>query len=168
MADTPATLRGIAPNPLPLLRLPRPWQAGSPSAGTAAEAIRLWPLLTARGYYETDFPMSPTNVAQVSRMRDGLRLAGIRDHADGDADHGLDSDVLLHTDYEALTPSTAPGAKTIHTSGLAALLEQEKPLVLDTVPWGKSIPGAIGLRGAGIGGGTSDEYQERLRTRSGS
>ena len=53
---------------------------------TAAEALRLWPLLTVRGYYQTDFPMSPINVAQVSRMRDGLRLAGLRDHADGDAD----------------------------------------------------------------------------------
>ena len=38
-------------------------------------------------------------------------------------------------------------------------------MVLDTVPWGKSIPGAIGLRGAGIGGTTSDEYQERLRSK---
>ena len=34
-------------------------------------------------------------------MRDGLRLAGIRDHADEDADFGVASDDVLHTDYEA-------------------------------------------------------------------
>jgi hypothetical protein len=33
---------------------------------------------------------------------------------------------------------------------------------LDTLAWGKSIPGAIGLWGAGIGGSLSDEYQDRL------
>jgi rhodanese-related sulfurtransferase len=51
--------------------------------------------------------------------------------------------------------------RTIRTPDLAALLEQRKPLVLDTTPWGRSIPGAIGLR-AGIGGTIHDEYQERL------
>jgi adenylate cyclase len=30
------------------------------------------------------------------------------------------------------------------------------------VSWGRSIPGAIALSGAGIGGSTSDEYQGRL------
>ena len=94
---------------------------------TAAEAVRLWPLLTVRGYYETDFPMSPINVAQVSRMRDGLRLAGLRNHADGDADNELDPDDTLHTAYEGLTPNTAPGAKTIRTPELVALPEQQKP-----------------------------------------
>ena len=55
-----------------------------------------------------------------------------------------------------------PGARTIRTPDLADLLEQRKPLVLDTVHWGRSIPGAVGLRGAGIGGSVSDEFQERL------
>ncbi len=36
------------------------------------------------------------------------------------------------------------------------------PLVLDTGPWGDSIPTAVGLSGAGIGGTLSDEYQDRL------
>ena len=46
---------------------------------------------------------------------------------------------------------------------LATLIERRKPLVLDTVPWGNSIPGAVGLWGAGIGGTVFDEFQDRLR-----
>jgi rhodanese-related sulfurtransferase len=45
---------------------------------------------------------------------------------------------------------------------LAALIEQRKPLVIDTNPWGGSIPGAVGLWGAGIGGELFDEFQARL------
>jgi hypothetical protein len=91
-----------------------------------------------------------------------LRLAGIRDHADEDADPGFPADDVLHTNYEAPTPISAPGVRTIRTPDLATLLEQRKPLVLDTIPWGKSIPGAIGLWGAGVGGTMFDEYQNRL------
>jgi hypothetical protein len=96
-------------------------------------------------------------------MRDGLRLAGVRDHVDEDADPGVPSDDVLHTNYEAPTPTTVPGAHTIHTPALAALLEQRKPLVLDTNPWGGTIPGAVGLSGDGAGGSVSDGFQERLR-----
>ena len=92
-----------------------------------------------------------------------MRLAGIRDHADEDADFRVPSDGVLHTDYEALTPTTVPGARTIRTPDLAKLVEQQKPLVLDTIHWGRSVPDAIGLWGAGIGGSMSDEFQERLR-----
>ena len=127
---------------------------------SAAEASRLWPTLTARGFYQTSIT-NPVNAAQTSEMRAGLRLAGLRDHADEDTDFGIAADDALHTDYEAPTPKTAPGVRTIRTPDLAALLEQRKPLVLDTTPWGRSIPGAIGLR-AGIGGTIHDEYQERL------
>jgi hypothetical protein len=41
-------------------------------------------------------------------------------------------------------------------------LRERSPLVLDTVPWNQSIPGAVGLWGAGIGGNVSDEFQDRL------
>jgi adenylate cyclase len=131
---------------------------------SAAEAIRFRPTLTALGYSRFDLT-NPTYAAQVSRLRDGLRLAGIRDHADEDADFGVLSDDSLHTDCEAPTPTTVPGASTIRTADLALLLDQRRPmLVLDT---GRapimSIPGAIGLWGAGIGGNLSDEFQDRLR-----
>jgi tetratricopeptide (TPR) repeat protein len=128
---------------------------------SAADAVRLWPTLTARSYYDYKIT-NPVNAAQVSRMRDGLRLAGIRDHADEDADTGVPADEVLHTNYEAPTPSSVPGARIIRTPDLAALIEQRKPLVIDTNPWGGSIPDAVGLWGAGIGGDLSDEFQARL------
>jgi TolB-like protein len=128
---------------------------------SATEAVRLWPPLTARSYYNYKIT-NPLNAAQVSRMRDGLRVAGIRDHADEDADTGVPADEVLHTNYEAPTPSSVPGARIIRTADLAALIEQRKPLVIDTNPWGGSIPDAVGLWGAGVGGDTSDEFQARL------
>ena len=132
---------------------------------SAAEARRLWPTVTARAYYQFNIT-NPLAASQVARLRDGLRLAGIRDHADEDADFGLASDDVLHTDYEAPTPTTAPGARTIQTPDLAVLVEQRKPLVLDVgLRWGRSIPGAVGLWGGGVGGGTSDDYEGRLRTK---
>jgi len=132
---------------------------------SAAEASRLWPTVTARAYYRFNIT-NPVTVTQVSRIRDGLRLAGIRDHADEDADVGLALDGVLHSDYEAVTPTTVPGARTIRTPDLAILVEQRKPLVLDvSLPWGRSIPGAVGLWGGGVGGDTSDQYEGRLETK---
>jgi adenylate cyclase len=128
----------------------------------ADEVIRLWPTLTARSYYRRKLT-SPVAVAQVSRMLDGLRQAGIRDHADEDADFNRPSDEVLHTNYEAHTPTTARGAQTIRTHDLAIMLDQHKPLVIDaSTPWGQSVPGAIGLWGVGAGGSVTDEYQGRL------
>jgi adenylate cyclase len=128
----------------------------------ASKACRLWPPLTAQGYHRCRI-MSPVAAAQVSRMREGVRLAGIRDHVDEDCDFGTISHDVLHSEYEGRTPTTAPGVHTIRTPDLAALIERRKPLVLDTVPWGNSIPGAVGLWGAGIGGTVFDEFQDRLR-----
>jgi hypothetical protein len=123
--------------------------------------MRLTPTLAARSY----FGRAITNLvagAQFARMRDGLRLAGIRDHADEDANSGVASDGVLHTDYEAPTPTQVPGATTIRTPDLAALVEHRRPLLLDASPWNKSISGAVGLMGGGIGGSIDDEYQGRL------
>jgi adenylate cyclase len=131
---------------------------------SAARACRLRPSLTARSYYRVN-TRGPITAAQVARLREGLRLAGIRDHADEDADFGIASDDALHDDYDARTPTTVPGAHTIHTPQLAALVKQRKPLILDTVPWGESLPGAIGLWGAGVGGSVLDEFQHRLRNK---
>jgi tetratricopeptide (TPR) repeat protein len=127
---------------------------------SAAEANRIWPMLTVRSF-SGSAPAHSVRAAQIAR--DGLRLAGIRDHADEDADQGLEPDAVLHTNYQAPTPRSVPGARTIRTPNLAVLLEQRRPLVLDTKDSGKSIPGAIGLPGAGIGGAISDEYQSRLK-----
>ncbi|HSZ88535.1 MAG TPA: rhodanese-like domain-containing protein [Acetobacteraceae bacterium] len=43
------------------------------------------------------------------------------------------------------------------------MLEQQKPLVVDAMPLSKSIQGAVGLMGVGIGGNVSDEFQDRIR-----
>jgi adenylate cyclase len=69
---------------------------------SATEALRFWPTLTARGYYQLNVT-NPTHAAEVSRLRDGLRLAGVRDHADEDANSGLAADDALHTDYAGPT-----------------------------------------------------------------
>jgi TolB-like protein/tetratricopeptide (TPR) repeat protein len=137
--------------------------AGHPEEArlSAAEATRLVPTLTARSFFSFTV-RNQAAIAQVARVRDGMRLAGIRDHADEDADFNLEPDRVLHTNYEAHTPTTAPGTRTIRTPELVKLLEQRKPIVLDTINWGQSLPGAIGLWGAGIGGSFSDEFQERL------
>jgi TolB-like protein/class 3 adenylate cyclase len=126
---------------------------------SVSEATRLQPTITVRAYYS--YFINPAAAAQIALMAEGMRLAGIRDHADEDADFGVPSDGVLHRDYAAPTPTTAPGARIIRTADLAKLLDQ-KPLVLDTIYWGRSIPGAIALQGSGIGGSTSDEYQGRL------
>jgi adenylate cyclase len=137
---------------------------------SAAEAIQLAPTLTAQSYFwfnvtnpEQHNATNQMYAEQVSRMRDGLRLAGIRDHADEQADANLPPDDVLHADHEAPTPTVAPGVSTIRTQELAVLLERRKPLVVDVIPWGRSVPEAIGLWGAGIGGSTTDQYQDRLR-----
>jgi tetratricopeptide (TPR) repeat protein len=129
---------------------------------SAAEATRLWPTLTARGYYSFKIG-NPTHAEQVEQMRRGLRLAGIRDHADENEDSGITSDNVLHSEYEAPTPTSVPGARTIGTVDLTELIQQRKALVLDvSYPWGSSISGAVGLWGGGIGGDTSDAFQERM------
>jgi class 3 adenylate cyclase/TolB-like protein len=128
----------------------------------AAETARLWPTLTARSYLLVA-PGSPIYHAQIDQLRDGLRRAGIRDHANEDEDFGLPLDKVLHINYEARTPTTVPGARTIGTHDLASMLGQRKPLVIDAgIPWGESVPGAIRLWGVGVGGSITDEYQSRL------
>jgi hypothetical protein len=94
-----------------------------------------------------------------------LRAAGLRDHADEDADFAVPPDGNLRDDYAGLTPTTVPGAKTIRTPELQRLLEAQKPLIVDPLlySWGRSFPGAIGLQNSGHGGSTSDEMQGRLR-----
>jgi adenylate cyclase len=127
----------------------------------AAEVSRLWPTMTARGWWGSSVA-NPLFAAQLARVEDGLRIAGLRDHADEDADFGVASDDALPMKDEARTPTRAPGVQTIRTTDLATFLEERKPLILDVNAWGKSIPGAIRLRGAGIGGTTSDPVQTRL------
>jgi adenylate cyclase len=129
-----------------------------------AEANRIWPYDTVRGRSPAA-GSSPVFVAQLRSVQDGLRLAGERDHADEDADFGVPADQSLHSEPAGPTPTTAPGVRTIRTGDLVAHLAEAHPMVIDTLTysWGRSIPGAVGLRLSGLGGSFSDETQDRLR-----
>lgn len=131
---------------------------------SVVEANRIWPYDTVRMHWPDD-PNFPVSAAQYERFQAALRLAGHRDHADEDADFGVASDGVLHGDVVGLTPSTVPGAKIIHTGDLKLLLDRTKPIVIDSLlySWGRSIPGAVGLKYAGMGSSISDRSQERLR-----
>ena len=125
----------------------------------AAEAIRLWPFWTVRNFppcarSPVGLP-DPAVLAQMHHLQEGLRLAGVRDHAEEDADFGVAPDAVLHTDLVGRTPTTVPGVTTIRTPELVTLLARQKPLLLDAAidSWGRSIPGAIGMQRAGYGAG---------------
>jgi adenylate cyclase len=128
------------------------------------EANRIWPYDTVRSHSPGD-GSSRAFAELIERTKAALRAAGLRDHADEDADFGVPSDGNLREDYAGLTPTTVPGAKTIRTTELKQLLDERKPIAIDPLlySWGRSIPGAIGLKNAGRGGSTSDEIEERLR-----
>jgi TolB-like protein/class 3 adenylate cyclase/Flp pilus assembly protein TadD len=129
-----------------------------------ADANQIWPYGTVRSWTPAD-PSCRVCVVQMERFQEALRLAGQRDHADEDADFGVASDDKLHQDIRGLTPMTAPGAATIRTAELDRLLVERKPIVVDPLlnTWGRSIPGAVGLKDAGAGGSYSDGIQDRLR-----
>jgi hypothetical protein len=128
-----------------------------------AEATRLWPFATVRTCSPPN-PSSKALVVQMRRCQEGLRIAGLRDHADEDADFGVASDKVLHQDLVGLTPTTVPGAVTIRTAELQAMLGRRSPVVIETAfaSWGRSVPGAVGLKFAGCGGGLTDTMQDRL------
>jgi len=128
-----------------------------------AEADRLEPYETVRTYR----PCAPLNTVAteaIGRDEDALRVAGERDHADEDADFSLPADAKLHNQFTGLTPTSAPGARTIRTADLVRFLAQAQPIVIDTVSysWGRSVPGAVGLQNAGLGGSFTDAAQDRL------
>jgi rhodanese-related sulfurtransferase len=131
-----------------------------------SKAERLWPYDTVRSHYP-DNPSSSVLAAHIRSYQDGLRLAGERDHADEDADFGAPTDGALHGDIAGYTPKDALGAQTVHTPDLSRLLAEARPVIIDTMSytWGVSIPGAIGLKFAGLGGSFNDEAQDRLRSK---
>ena len=130
-----------------------------------AESERQWPFGTVRmnAPYGSE---SPAFAAQIEQLERALRLAGLRDHADEYADFGVPPDDALHPVIAGYTPTDAPGTVTTNTAELPGLLTARRPLVIDAMVswWGRSIPGAIGLKFVGLGGGNfSDATQERLR-----
>ncbi len=127
-------------------------------------SMRLWPHDTVRSHYPEDLS-SATYAQQIKDYQAGLRLAGLRDHADEDADFGVAMDASLREEVAGYTPTGAPGARLIRTGELVQFLAEARPVVIDTVSnsWGRSMPGAIGLKFSGLGGSLAGEAQDRLR-----
>lgn len=130
-----------------------------------AEAYRIQPYFTLHAAYVPE-NASPVFAAQYERLKDGLRRAGLRDHAEEDADFNVAADQRLHQEASGQTPLTLPGAETIRTDTLVRLLAERRPIVIDALTnfSGPSLPGAIGLRYVGAGGELTDLAQSRLRT----
>jgi adenylate cyclase len=126
------------------------------------EASSLWPYLTTHGFMAGNVA-NETFTAQIDRMREGVRLAGLRDYVDENEDFGTVPDRRLRTEFFGKTPLTVPGATTIRTSELAALLHDGKPVVIDATAGNRSLVGAINLYEAGLGGTIQDSVQDRLR-----
>jgi tetratricopeptide (TPR) repeat protein len=129
-----------------------------------SEADRLWPYDTVR----SQSPLDPSNTVHAEEIRHfqaALHLAGERDHADEDADFGVRTDGTLHSEFVGFTPTDAPGVRTIRTADFAQFLAEARPVVIDTVTYsrGRSIPGAVGLKFAGLGGSFTDAAQDHLR-----
>jgi cytochrome c-type biogenesis protein CcmH/NrfG len=106
----------------------------------------------------------PALLIQMERIQEGLRLAGLRDHADETAEFGVPATGKLYAGFAGCTPTEAPGAATLRTEELANLIMQQKPVMID-VAWhsrGRSIPGAVGLQGTGHGGQFSVARQTRF------
>ena len=120
------------------------------------EANALWPYETVRSF-RVGMVANDTFAAQIQRVREGLRLAGLRDHVDENEDFGIVPDSRLRTDLVGKTPLTAPGATTIRTPELAGLLHDGKPIVIDTSSGNRTLAGAISLNEAGLGG-TLEEF----------
>ena len=83
-----------------------------------AECNRLWPFATVRSLPPTMTPRGlpdPAYLTQMRHVQEGLRLAGLRDHADEDDDFGVVPDNVLHTELVGHTPTTSLVATTIRT-----------------------------------------------------
>jgi adenylate cyclase len=129
----------------------------------AAELNNRYPLDTWRERAPND-PDSETERKQYRSIQEALKAAGSRDHLDPNADFGVVPDAILHGESEERTPTTAPGVTTVSTEQLAAMLQAENPLVIDTMDatWHRSVPGAVGLHLGHTQAAFTDATQERL------
>jgi rhodanese-related sulfurtransferase len=94
------------------------------------------PWVTLRWLRHLHLP-SDAAVAERAREIDGLAKAGLRDHAEEEADTGIDAQISLRPhDYMSPTPRGAPGVTTITTVALSAMLAREdgagRPVILGT------------------------------------
>jgi adenylate cyclase len=128
-----------------------------------AEANAIWPYLTVHSLW-AGIVANERFAAQTERVREGVRMAGLRDHVNEDEDFGIVPDSRLRTEFFGKTPLTVPGATTIRTPELAALLNGGKPVVIDASQGNRTLAGAISLYEGGLGGSLQDSTQDRLRS----
>jgi len=103
--------------------------------------------------------------AQLDQVREGLRLAGVRDHDDEEEDGPPATTSLLPTDLGGrATPRTVPGARTVRTAEMPDLLRVAGTLVIDATPGSPSVPGAVSFGWFGGGTGLSDHLQPLVST----
>jgi adenylate cyclase len=130
--------RSIALNPSPSTFNYRYLAAAYARTGQMVEARqslsnadRAWPYDTVRGHSPED-QSSTIFVDQIRAYQAALRLAGERDHANEEANFGVQTDRALHSEFAGRTPTEAPGARTIHTADLLRFLAETQPVVIDT------------------------------------
>ncbi|HME22439.1 MAG TPA: tetratricopeptide repeat protein [Acetobacteraceae bacterium] len=76
---------------------------------TLIEGNRLRPFVTVRTFLDRISQrglLDSAHVSQMGRVQEGLRVAGLRDHSDEDADFGVKPDAALHQGPFGLTPTT--------------------------------------------------------------
>jgi hypothetical protein len=102
------------------------------------------------------------NIPRISRAYSYIRIATANARL-GHLDEA--SDDSLPEELGRPTPTSVPGARTIYTAQLQLFLTEHRPIIIDTMMnwWGRSLPGAIGLKRAGGGSSYSDAAQDRLR-----
>jgi adenylate cyclase len=126
-----------------------------------------WPFASARTFMSGAVD-NAAFAAQIDRVRDGLRTAGLRDHVDENEDGVAAASPELFAGRWSLTPKTIPGARTVRTAELPDLLSVPKTIVIDAANGSWTIPGAVTLTWVGVGGDLSDHVQvllgEALRT----
>ena len=132
-----------------------------------AEADRLWPYDTVRMHWPDD-PSSSVYAEQIRRFQDARasQASATTPMKTRISAYWL-PDEVLHSEFADYTPTDAPGVNTIRTADLVRFIAEVRPVLIDTVTysWGRSIPGAVGLRFAGLGGSFTDTAQDHLRTK---
>jgi hypothetical protein len=106
--------------------------------------------------------------------REGLAVAGLRDHVREEEDPGLPTNEGLRSGNRfSLTPVGAPGVSVVRTSELKALIDAganapvELPLLLSTdcaLCFDIDIPGAVSVPGAYIRSSLDDQARKGLKS----
>ncbi|GAA0567024.1 rhodanese-like domain-containing protein [Caenispirillum bisanense] len=70
-------------------------------------------------------------------------------------------------EYHAPTPTRVAGGNVIGTASLASMMQEQDPVIVDVLGGARhpGLPGAVWLKGAGLGTGYDDDVQARLEAK---